>query len=517
LAETARDVQRAGQTLGPEVDGHIDLEPARLRPESRSTHATHRPSARVEVGTGTPPVSKAVPPAFRQVALAMALSDIASFVAGTALAHGLPFGPRASSGLEMLLLLGTCFPLVGVVFSALHLYGRHLFAFAEEFRRLLLAVSVVIVGLVATPLWPEGTLSRLAIGVTWLSSFAFVLATRCLWHRYVRRELSRGRMISRTIIVGTNREAEMLGGLQLIREAGLLPIAFITTSSSNGKRPHEELPILGELGQLPQLIVDAAADCILVASSAVTVEDMQFLSKVARRSGTELRVSANLPEVHSSRLTVHTRDGVTILSVRPVRLSGYQAVAKRAFDIILSGLALLVLLPLLLVVAAAIKLTTPGHVLFRQPRVTKGDRVFTMYKFRTMRDSVVITLPDVDQSKAFFKLRKDPRVTGVGRMLRRLSLDELPQLLNVLRGDMSLVGPRPLPVEQVAAHPELLGPRHEVLAGLTGWWQIHGRSDLDPKESARLDQFYIENWSLGLDISIIIRTFGAVLSRRGAY
>jgi exopolysaccharide biosynthesis polyprenyl glycosylphosphotransferase len=516
VPETARDIRQAGQTLRTDLNGHKEHEPELIEPGSPPTHRRLRPSARLEAGAGTPTVSKAVAPKYRRVSLAMALSDIASVVAGMGLAHGLPFGP-SSSGPDLLFLLATCFPLVGVVFSAFHLYGGHLLSSAEEFRRLILAVSVVVVGLVATPWWPGTTLSRLSIGVTWLSSVAFVLASRGMWHRYVRRERSRGRMTFRTIIVGTNGEAAMLGGLRLTWGSGLLPIGFIATRSSNGDRPNDELPVLGELGQLPQLIVDEAADCLFVASSAVDIDDMEFISKVARRSGTELRVSANLPEVLSSRLTVQAADGVTVLSVRPVRLSGYQALAKRAFDIIFSGLALLILLPLYLLIAAAIKLTTPGPVLFRQQRVTKGGHIFTMYKFRTMRDNVVVTLPEVDQSTAFFKLRKDPRVTDVGRLLRRFSLDELPQLLNVLRGEMSLVGPRPLPAEQVAAHLELLGPRHEVLAGLTGWWQIRGRSDLDPEESARLDQFYIENWSLGLDVSIILRTFGAVLSRRGAY
>jgi lipopolysaccharide/colanic/teichoic acid biosynthesis glycosyltransferase len=137
-----------------------------------------------------------------------------------------------------------------------------------------------------------------------------------------------------------------------------------------------------------------------------------------------------------------------------------------------------------------------------------------MLKFRTM---IVYADSPVDTSAPFFKLQSDPRLTRVGAALRRVSLDEMPQLWNVLRGDMSLVGPRPLPADQVAAHLEVLRPRHEVPAGLTGWWQINGRSDVTPGEAIRLDQFYIENWSLSLDLYIVLKTFGAVVSQRGAY
>jgi lipopolysaccharide/colanic/teichoic acid biosynthesis glycosyltransferase len=141
-----------------------------------------------------------------------------------------------------------------------------------------------------------------------------------------------------------------------------------------------------------------------------------------------------------------------------------------------------------------------------------------MYKFRTMVCDITPTLDGglIDLTQPFFKLRIDPRITGVGRFLRSVSLDELPQLWNVIRGQMSLVGPRPLPVEQVLANEQLLSPRHEVKGGLTGLWQISGRSDLDSEEALRIDRYYIENWSLSLDLYILIKTIGAVFTRRGA-
>jgi lipopolysaccharide/colanic/teichoic acid biosynthesis glycosyltransferase len=185
---------------------------------------------------------------------------------------------------------------------------------------------------------------------------------------------------------------------------------------------------------------------------------------------------------------------------------------------VLAALGLVVASPILLVAAIAIKATSPGPVLFRQDRVTKGIRSFQMYKLRTMTEGPPLVDEQIaDTTVPFFKVKQDARHTRVGRFLRQTSLDELPQLFNVFKGDMSLVGPRPLPTEQVAAHIELLGPRHEVRSGITGWWQIHGRSDVDPEEAIRMDHFYIENWSPALDLYVLVKTIGVLLTRRGAY
>jgi lipopolysaccharide/colanic/teichoic acid biosynthesis glycosyltransferase len=178
-----------------------------------------------------------------------------------------------------------------------------------------------------------------------------------------------------------------------------------------------------------------------------------------------------------------------------------------------ASVALLVTLPLWPVIALAVRLDSRGPVLFHQERVTKDGRIFRMHKFRTMRTGD----PAFDTTRPFFKLESDPRLTRVGGFLRKYSLDELPQLWNVLSGEMSIVGPRPLPADQVAANRELLSPRHVVPAGVTGWWQTNGRSRVTPEEALRLDLFYIENWSLTLDMYVVLKTFGAVVGRQGAY
>jgi lipopolysaccharide/colanic/teichoic acid biosynthesis glycosyltransferase len=188
---------------------------------------------------------------------------------------------------------------------------------------------------------------------------------------------------------------------------------------------------------------------------------------------------------------------------------------KRAFDLLIASIVCVVAVPVAAIAAAALRFGSKGPVLFKQDRVTRGGRVFEMYKFRTMVTNGD-NEHDIDTSTPFFKMQEDPRVTRIGRILRRTSLDELPQLINVLRGDMSLVGPRPLPADQVAANLDLLDARHEVPAGVTGWWQISGRSSIGPEEAVRMDLFYIENWSLSLDVYVLLKTVGVLATRKGA-
>jgi exopolysaccharide biosynthesis polyprenyl glycosylphosphotransferase len=284
--------------------------------------------------------------------------------------------------------------------------------------------------------------------------------------------------------------------------------------TSEALAPAGSPAVIGDIDELRRLVREHAADCCFVASTCVSAKDMHRVTQVARRERIEVRVSASLSQTLTSRLMLQSVGDAIVLSIRPVRLTRTQVAVKRAFDLVVVSLALVVSLPLWVAIAIAIRLSSRGPVLFHQERVSKGGRIFRMHKFRTMATDVECPL---DTSTPFFKLESDPRLTGVGRLLRRSSLDELPQFWNVLKGEMSLVGPRPLPADQVAAHAELLGLRHEVPAGVTGWWQINGRSALTPDESLQLDQFYIENWSLSLDLYIVLRTFGAVLGGRGAH
>ena len=333
------------------------------------------------------------------------------------------------------------------------------------------------------------------------------LGTRRGWEAYRLRLKRDGRLSLRTLIVGTTGDAGRLAQDLADPASGFTPIGHVGSAG-----PANGLAVVGDIADLRRLVREHDADCFFVASTAVSAEDMLGVTQVARQEHTEVRVSANLSQTLTSRLTLQKVGGAIALSIRPVRLTRTQVAIKRAFDLVMASAALAVSLPLWAATAVAIRLSSRGPV-FRQDRVTTGGRIFPMYKFRTMK--VNVDSP-ADTSAPFFKLQADPRLTRVGAVLRRLSLDELPQLLNVLRGEMSLVGPRPLPADQVAANLELLSPRHEVPAGMTGWWQVNGRSG-DPEEAIHLDQFYIENWSLSLDLYVILKTFGAVVGQRGAH
>jgi exopolysaccharide biosynthesis polyprenyl glycosylphosphotransferase len=319
------------------------------------------------------------------------------------------------------------------------------------------------------------------------------------------------------VILGTNNEARRLAAALDKPLLGFHVLGHVCAREPADGRCL--LPVVGSLENLDEAIGALDVECLFIASTAVSADDMVRVAQVARRRDVEIRMSANMSDIAISRLSLQSFDGLLALSVSPVHLSGVQAFFKRSFDVGLGSLALLLSLPVMAAVAVAVRLSSPGPILFRQPRVTKDGRVFVMLKFRTMFDAtkkVDSTGLVADLDRPFFKLSDDPRITSVGRVLRKLSLDELPQLWQVVRGDLSLVGPRPLPLDQVQGNHELLSPRHEVRAGITGWWQINGRSRVDATQALRMDLFYIENWSLSLDLFILLRTVGTVLCRQGA-
>jgi exopolysaccharide biosynthesis polyprenyl glycosylphosphotransferase len=485
------------------------------RPEAGPALASAPSEARRKAALLGTPVRRQ----YRRLYIAMALTDAAAVASVLALLPLMPFAPPSGwEGHPVLLVVSPL--VVGAVFSTFHLYGIHLLASAEEFRRLILAATVTVVVLVASPWWPRAAFGRFPVAAVWLGSLVLVLATRRMWHRRIRRARSRGAMIARTLIVGANEEGAQLADGALERQAGLAPVGLVATPR-NGHPPDVEVPVLGTLDQLPEVVAGTAVDCILVASTAVSAEEMRFISKVSRRAGTELRVTANLPEVLTTRLSVQPIGGVIALSLRPVRLSGPQALAKRTFDVAVSAGVILVALPLLVMIGVLIKLTSPGPLFYRQQRVGKQGNPFTLLKFRTMvpgADAMLDLLAAQNEADGpLFKIRNDPRTTRVGKWLRRWSLDEIPQLLNVLKGDMSLVGPRPPLPHEVRAYEDWHFDRLEVRPGITGLWQVSGRSDLSFSEMVRLDLFYIENWSLAYDMFILIKTVPAVVSSRGAY
>jgi exopolysaccharide biosynthesis polyprenyl glycosylphosphotransferase len=461
-------------------------------------------------GHGTPHHAGGALRRYRAISIGLAVSDAACILTALIVIYQLRYSTRPMPARELAVVLVA--PLLWVVaFRAFNLYSPQHLSPSDEFRGVIGASSFGIVLVVMASYWSKSAFPRAWLGLSWLLALLLELAVRRGWEVYRLRLKRDGRLALRTLIVGTTGEATRLAATLKEPASGFAPIGYV--GASDPAVPANGLAVVGGIGELRQLVHDHDADCFFVASTSVSVEDVLQVTQVARQKCMEVRVSANLSQTLTSRLTLQKVGRGIALSIRPVRLTRTQVAMKRTFDVVLASAALAVTLPLWSVIAIAVRLSSSGPVFFNQQRVTKGGQTFRMHKFRTMRAGADHL---VDTSAPFFKLQSDPRLTPVGKVLRRLSLDELPQFWNVLKGEMSLVGPRPLPADQVAANLELLGPRHEVPAGVTGWWQINGRSGVTPDEAIHLDQFYIENWSLALDLYILLKTFGAVLGRKGA-
>ena len=235
----------------------------------------------------------------------------------------------------------------------------------------------------------------------------------------------------------------------------------------------------------------------------------------------KVKIAPRTTELLLQRAEYIPGEGTPLFELRPPALAGWEWAVKRSFDVVVSTVIVVAGSPVWAAIACAIKLSSPGPVFYRDQRIGLGDRPFGMMKFRTMyadaADRQEALEVDNEASGPLFKIKDDPRVTRVGRVLRRFSLDELPQVLNVLWGEMSLVGPRPLPIRDYEQLQEWHRRRYLVLPGMTGLWQVSGRIDLSFDDLVRLDFYYIENWSIWLDISILAKTLPAVLARRGAY
>jgi exopolysaccharide biosynthesis polyprenyl glycosylphosphotransferase len=284
---------------------------------------------------------------------------------------------------------------------------------------------------------------------------------------------------------------------------------------------YEFLGATAELGDLGGLLAGREVDELIVIDSDYGDRELLELADQAHRQGVKVRVAPKATELLTHRVEYVPGQGVPLFELRPPVFAGADWVAKRSFDLLVSAVLLVVGLPLWLLIGLAIRLDSPGPVLFRDRRIGIGEREFSMFKFRTMVAGAAERQEELEAENeapgALFKIRDDPRVTRVGALLRRFSLDEIPQVLNVLRGEMSLVGPRPLPLRDFAQLEAWHRKRYLVLPGMTGLWQISGRSDLSFDDLVRLDFYYLDNWSIWLDISILLKTFPAVLARRGAY
>jgi exopolysaccharide biosynthesis polyprenyl glycosylphosphotransferase len=358
--------------------------------------------------------------------------------------------------------------------------------------------------------------SRLTFVYTVIIAAVLMTVERYLLRQYETRLRRRGIGTERVLMVGTGTGSQLLiqrmamfpqYGYQV---AGVLDDRLEVGSSFAGT------PVVGRTAELRKVIPLMRVDQVFMAVPGATNEEILHLVKTCDDLQAEFKLVPDLLEVMSTRAAVDAIDGLPLIGIRRSRLRGAAAVLKRTMDIVVSAIALLIALPIMLIIAALIKLTSPGGpVLFRQPRVGLHDKRFTVYKFRSM-------IPDAEaQTGPVVATPDDDRCTPVGRVLRRLSLDELPQLFNILTGDMSLVGPRPMPIFLVERFTEEIPrylERHQVRPGLTGWAQVNDlRGGEAFADRAMYDIYYVENWSLALDLKILILTATRVFFQRRAY
>jgi exopolysaccharide biosynthesis polyprenyl glycosylphosphotransferase len=393
---------------------------------------------------------------------------------------------------------------------------------ADEYKRV-----------VRSSLWLWGTVAivcyigRIEIARGFLA-IAFPLGTVLLlggrWA--ARKGLHRARRHSdawshRVLVVGGVKEVDELVA-EFAREpyAGLHVVGACVPGEYDGAVPC--VPVVGSLTTVVEAVAHTGADTVAVtASHGVTSSVLKRLGWELEDAGVDIVVAPALTDVAGPRVHVRPVSGLSLLYVEQPEFSGPSRFVKEVFDRLAAGVGLLLTLPLFLLIAVMIKATSPGPVIFRQVRVGREGKSFTVYKFRSMVADAEDRLHSLrainDSDGALFKLRQDPRITSVGRWLRRCSLDELPQLVNVLRGEMSLVGPRPALPSETEEYGRSVRRRLLVKPGITGLWQVSGRSDLSWEDSVRLDLYYVENWSFTGDIQILWKTVYAVTTSRGAY
>jgi exopolysaccharide biosynthesis polyprenyl glycosylphosphotransferase len=278
--------------------------------------------------------------------------------------------------------------------------------------------------------------------------------------------------------------------------------------------------VLGTYDDLEQVIAETNSVGVMISLSSVTDTLVNTMTRRLTDGGYHVALSSSLRDIDVTRIRPQHLGGRTLIYVEPIIRNGWRAAAKRVFDIAIAIVALVVTIPVIAIAALANRLSSRGPVFFRQIRVGRDGQEFEIIKLRTMGVDAEARKAELmaqnESDGALFKIRNDPRVTPIGRYLRKLSLDELPQFWNVLRGEMSVVGPRPALPSEVEMWPADAHERLRVLPGITGMWQVSGRSDTSFDEYKRLDMYYVDNWSLVHDVLIVAKTFGAVVSSRGA-
>jgi exopolysaccharide biosynthesis polyprenyl glycosylphosphotransferase len=406
------------------------------------------------------------------------------------------------------------------VFAKYGLYSsRRITSRTQEYRLVFHAVVVAVALMTLVAYAFQITVARRWLLLTFVFGLAFVAIDRELTRRVFQRLRKRGRMMRPIVVVGANGEGQAIAHmLESQPWLGYRVVGFVDDERVDADL---SLPVYGPASKTLDVVLETQATGVVVATTAIDADTCNDLARQLVEAGIHVELSSTLRDVASQRLLVRPLGRYPVVCLEPVRRSGWRGAAKRAFDLTIATVGLVVLAPLMGLVALLVKLDSRGPVLFRQNRVGKDGVLFTMYKFRTMSADAELRLAELEAANEadgpLFKIRNDPRITRVGHVLRRFSIDELPQLVNVLRGEMSMVGPRPALPSEAARWAPRFRNRLMVKPGLTGMWQVNGRSTTSFEQYERLDLYYVDNWSLITDLMIIFRTIPILLRRHGAY
>jgi exopolysaccharide biosynthesis polyprenyl glycosylphosphotransferase len=350
-----------------------------------------------------------------------------------------------------------------------------------------------------------------------------LLASRYIQRKWLHLRRRRGQCHHRILAVGGAASIESFADSLAAKPYLGLRLVGVCLPTPGDVDAVAGAPVLGSLTRVLDAVAECGADTVgVTVGPGMSPEVLRALSWELEGTGVDLVVAPALLDVAGSRITARPAIGLPFVHVEEPELSGPRQLLKTVVEWVVATLGFVAVLPMLLVAALAIRMETPGPVVFRQTRVGKRGREFTVFKLRTMHADAELRLDALRELNKhseglLFKMRDDPRVTRVGKHLRRWSIDELPQLWNVVRGDMALVGPRPPLPSEVSQYDNEVSRRLLVRPGITGLWQVSGRSDLSWKDSVRLDLYYVENWSLSLDAMIVWKTLFAVAERKGAY
>ena len=453
----------------------------------------------------------------RQVAIA----DFSAAVVAAIAAVGVRFGAHPN---DRYLILSLALPLVWVV--AVRVFGgyekRFLGAGSDEFRRILNAGLSLTGALALISYAVNNELSRIYLLVSMQVIVMLDLLVRYTLRKRLHWRRVQGQCMSSVVAVGHEAAVKQLIS-ELRREPhhGLQVVAACLPGDFHGTKV-DGVPVVGDLDDAASVVRNINAGTVAVLSCPeMDGVKLRTLAWELEKTGTDLCVAPALLDVAGPRTTVRPTAGLTLLHVDHPQLSGPRQVVKDLFDRCAAACGLLMLSPVMLAIALIIKLSDNGPALFTQIRVGKGGEPFKIYKFRTMVVDAEARLAEIrernESDGVLFKIRRDPRITAIGARLRKTSLDELPQLINVLKGEMSLVGPRPALPDEAARYADHVRRRLVVKPGLTGMWQVNGRSDLSWEESVRLDLRYVENWSFALDLQILWKTVSVMMHGSGAY